>query len=39
MKLIIKNNYDDMCAWAANHIADAIQQVLPLLAFIKDSLR
>ncbi len=24
MKLIIKNNYDDMCAWAAQHIADAI---------------
>ena len=24
MKLIIKNNYDDTCAWAAQHIADAI---------------
>ena len=24
MKLIIKNNYDEMSEWAANHIADAI---------------
>ena len=24
MKLIIKNDYNEMCAWAANHIADAI---------------
>ena len=24
MKLIIKNDYDQMCAWAAQHIADAI---------------
>ena len=24
MKLIIKNNYDEMSAWAAQHIADAI---------------
>ena len=24
MKLIIKNDYDAMCAWAAQHIADAI---------------
>jgi len=24
MKLIIKENYDGMCAWAAQHIADAI---------------
>ena len=24
MKLIIKNNYEDMSAWAANHIANAI---------------
>ena len=24
MKLIIKNDYDGMCAWAAQHIADAI---------------
>ena len=24
MKLIIKNDYDEMCAWAAQHIADAI---------------
>ena len=24
MKLIIKNNYDDTSAWAAQHIADAI---------------
>ena len=24
MKLIIKDNYDEMCAWAAQHIADAI---------------
>ena len=24
MKLIIKDNYDAMCEWAANHIADAI---------------
>ena len=24
MKLIIKNDYKDMCAWAAQHIADAI---------------
>ena len=24
MKLIIKNDYHEMCAWAANHIADAI---------------
>ena len=25
MKLIIKNDYEEMCAWAANHIADAIR--------------
>ena len=24
MKLIIKNDYNEMCAWAAQHIADAI---------------
>ena len=24
MKLIIKNDYEAMCAWAAEHIADAI---------------
>ncbi len=24
MKLIIKNDYDGMCEWAAQHIADAI---------------
>ena len=24
MKLIIKNDYNEMCTWAANHIADAI---------------
>ena len=24
MKLIIRDNYDEMCAWAAQHIADAI---------------
>ena len=24
MKLIIKNDYEAMCEWAANHIADAI---------------
>ena len=24
MKLIIKDDYEDMCAWAAQHIADAI---------------
>ena len=24
MKLIIKNNYEEMSAWAAQHIADAI---------------
>ena len=24
MKLIIKDDYQSMCAWAANHIADAI---------------
>jgi glucosamine-6-phosphate deaminase len=24
MKLIIKDNYDEMCKWTANHIADAI---------------
>ena len=24
MKLIIKNDYEEMCAWAAQHIADAI---------------
>ena len=24
MKLIIKNDYNAMCAWAAQHIADAI---------------
>ena len=24
MKLIIKDNYDAMCEWAAQHIADAI---------------
>ena len=25
MKLIIKNDYEAMCEWAANHIADAIR--------------
>ena len=24
MKLIIKDDYEGMCAWAAQHIADAI---------------
>ena len=24
MKLIIKNDYEDMCQWAAQHIANAI---------------
>ena len=29
MKLIIKNNYDEMSAWAAQHIADAINKTSP----------
>ena len=28
MKLIIKDNYDLMCEWAAGHIADAINGIL-----------
>ena len=39
MKLIIKNDYEAMCAWAAEHIADAIRRAKGLKDFHNPSSR